>query len=440
MPLKACVPPGRTTFYLRGTVKAGKRSRSVYESTGIGAGEPGARERAEEIRLRREGEIYHELLHGPQAVVTFTEAAAGYGDKRARERVARNPALAGRPDKEMEYVAKWVRFLRARGVADIPLEEFCASGTEHLDAYFAELHIAKKHKLSTMHRERDTYQAVMNFAVSKKWAPADYPMPELPEWDIARQPVNKWLYPEEIRLFILLAPKHLRLYVAGVFATGNRGGELIFISRRFPNYDDRNGTGLCLDPGFEHVYLGWTKNGEPLIKPLPDWWVEMIKVSLAARTDSHDALFLTDDGVPYKRPRRQRGFIVKTAWLALRRRVAAVVYRLAKQKARQAECLLAANPRSQEAVKLRLEAERLTGRAGQCLRVTPHWGRHNAASHVLKHGGSKLDAKRVGGWRSDRMLERYTHLSPEAGKALANQLDFRRPVRAEIVQIEKKKA
>jgi hypothetical protein len=98
---------------------------------------------------------------------TVTEAAAAYGEKRARERVARNPALAGLPDKEMEYIAKWVRFLRSRGVADIPLADFCQSGKRHIDAYFADLHIAKKHKLSTMHRENDSYETLMNYAVSR---------------------------------------------------------------------------------------------------------------------------------------------------------------------------------------------------------------------------------------------------------------------------------
>src|SRR4051812_27040774 len=86
--LRAYLPPGRAHWYLRGTVKAGKRSRSVYESTGIGAGEPGAGQKAEELRLRREGEIYRELLYGPKSVITFTEAAAEYCEARARRRMA----------------------------------------------------------------------------------------------------------------------------------------------------------------------------------------------------------------------------------------------------------------------------------------------------------------------------------------------------------------
>ena len=179
------------------------------------------------------------------------EAAADYGAGRERERIARNPALKGQPDKEMEYVAKWVTFLRARGLADIPLMEMCTKVAPALATYFDEKHIQKGNKLSTMHRE-DTYHTVMNHAASKGWAPERYPRAQLPDYDILEQPVNKWLYPEEIMLFIRLAPKHLPLFTAGVFATGIRGGELLFVSRRRPSCQP-NTTGLSLEPGQEHI-------------------------------------------------------------------------------------------------------------------------------------------------------------------------------------------
>jgi hypothetical protein len=256
----------------------------------LAQGLPGAAAKAEEIRLRREGEIYHELLYGPKTVVTFTQAAAAYCEDRNRQRLIANPALAGRPDPEALYVAKWIKFLRGRGVADIPLEDFITDerqrrkaakdgrNTSHLKAYFDELHVAKGNKLSTMSRERDTYCTIMNFAADpeRAWAPADYPAPELPDYDSFAVPVNKWLYDEEVRLFIKLAPKHLKIMVAGVFATGIRGGEFLFISRRAPNYADRNATGLNLDPGTEHFYLGWSKSKKPIFRTIPDWYVEML--------------------------------------------------------------------------------------------------------------------------------------------------------------------
>jgi hypothetical protein len=143
MPFNALIPAGRTTYYLRGTVKAGKKSRSVYESTGAGSRQSGVVARAEEIRLRRESEIYAEMLYGAQAVATFTEAAAGYCEDRQRRRIARNAALIGQPDKEAKYVAKCVKFLRKRQVADVPLVDYLPDSKRHLAKYFDELHIAK---------------------------------------------------------------------------------------------------------------------------------------------------------------------------------------------------------------------------------------------------------------------------------------------------------
>jgi hypothetical protein len=433
MPLTAKVPPGREHFYLRGTVRAGQKSRSVYESTGVGARQPGGAAKAEEIRLRRESEIYQELLYGPKTVVTFTQAASGYCEHRARQRLIENPALAGWPDPEALYVAKWIKFLRGRSVADIPLIDFIEDerrrrqaakdgrNSSHLKAYFDELHIAKGNKLSTMSRERDTYCTVMNFAADpqRAWAPADYPTPELPDYDPFSVPVNKWLYDEEVRLFIKRAPKHLKIMVAGVFATGIRGGEFLFISRRAPNYADRNATGLNLDSGTEHFYLGWSKSKRPIFRTIPDWYVEMLHVHLAGRRDRHDALVLNDEGRPYKRPRRQKGFLVRTAWKSMRERVAAVIERLARRKARQAARL---NGESR-AIAMR-DVQRLRTRANVCRQVTPHWGRHNAASQQIMKGASETAVDKSAGWQSPKMKKRYTHLSPEFAKDVANALDF----------------
>ena len=83
-------------------------------------------------------------------------------------------------------------------------------------------------------------------------------------------------------------------------------------------------------------------------------------------------------------------------------------------------------------------AERLRQRAAICREVTPHWGRHNAASHLLMKGRTTQDAKRAGGWSTDIMMKRYAHLAPEANKVMANELDFAKPGRAIRVQLPKK--
>lgn len=409
MPLRAYLPAGRETYYLRGTVKAGNRSRSVYESTGIRAGTPGAQQKADEIRIQRETKIYRELIHGEETVVTWTEAAAHYCEKRNLLRTSRNPALAETPDKEAEYVLKLLTYFRRKGIADIPLTDFCDRASVVIDGYFKDMHIAKGNKLPTMTRERDTYNSVMNEAVRKKWVKADFPRPTLPEYDALAVPVNKWLYDDEIRLLIRVAPRHLKLFVAGVFATGRRSGEIIYMSRRRPDYSDPAGTGLSLEPGHEHFYFGHTKNGRPVIAPLPDWYVALLKSYLEARTDRHDALILTDERKPYIRPARQKGFIVRTAWRTMTKRASAVLLKRAGRAARLGDAEGAA---------------RLRDRASMMLQVTPHWGRHNAASHVLMQGMSERQAQRRGGWESAKMMRRYEHLSPEFNKEMANALDF----------------
>lgn len=415
MPLRAYIPPRREFYYLRGTVRAGKKARSIFESAGIGKGEPSAATRAEEIRLRRETEIYNELLYGPKRVITFTENASEYCEKRNRDRVAENPALAGLPDKEAEYVAKWITFLRRRGLADIPLSEFCDERRDDvlrtLGDYFREVHDAKGNTLDTKQREANVYCALMNHAVAKNRASPAFPRPELPAQDIFATPVNKWLYDEEIQLLVKSAGKKLKIFAAGVFATGIRGGEFLYLSRRPPNFSDPLSTGLSLELGHECFYLGWTrtKNRKPIVRAIPDWYVAMLQTYLEGRTDQHDALILTPKNQPYRRPRRQTGFQVKTAWKAMRERAAAVVERLARRKLVRG---------------LTREAARLMNRASILRTVTPHWGRHNAASHIVRKGLGKHAAQKAAGWRSERMVERYLHLAPEYAKDLANTLDF----------------
>jgi site-specific recombinase XerD len=93
----------------------------------------------------------------------------------------------------------------------------------------------------------------------------------------------------------------------------------------------------------------------------------------------------------------------------MRERAAKVVERLARRKLRSG---------------LTREAARLMNRAAILRTVTPHWGRHNAASHIVRKGLGKHAAQKAADWRSERMVERYLHLAPEYAKDLANTLDF----------------
>jgi hypothetical protein len=135
----------------------------------------------------------------------------------------------------------------------------------------------------------------------------------------------------------------------------------------------------------------------------------MLKPYLEKRADKHDALILTDERKPYKRPSRQKGFIVRTAWHSMTKKASTILLK------RSARAKRLSDPQA---------AMRLKDRAAIMLQVTPHWGRHNAASHMLMQGMSGSQAQRRGGWESAKMMRRYEHLSPEFNKDMANALDF----------------
>lgn len=69
MPIKIVEHPKSRNLYLRGTV----RGKYIFETTGTDN-----REAAEQIRIRREGELLQESIHGKRLTVTFMQAAAAY--------------------------------------------------------------------------------------------------------------------------------------------------------------------------------------------------------------------------------------------------------------------------------------------------------------------------------------------------------------------------
>jgi hypothetical protein len=128
---------------------------------------------------------------------------------------------------------------------------------------------------------------------------------------------------------------------------------------------------------------------------------------------------LTDEGVPYVKLKRQGGFQTKTAWRNLHERVAQVILRLARLKRYQANRL-----DGSEHEEMIAKAQELEGRAEVVRSVTPHWGRHNLASHASIKGLDTAKVRRLGNWQTDAMVRRYQHLKPEFGKELANVVEF----------------
>ncbi len=197
-------------------------------------------------------------------------------------------------------------------------------------------------------------------------------------------------------LHINCAPKHVRPFFAVLWNTGRRHSEILYVSRRFPDYTDRNGTGLNLEPGREHIYLGRTKNGKPRIVFLNDSAVAEIESWLESREDDFDALFLTHRLVPYKRTKKGRGGQTRTAW--------------------KITCAAAA--------KIIEEEWKLPERAKVMRQATPHWARHNMTSHLLASGEDDERVRDFMGWSSKAMVERYGWDLPEAGKKRANIVQF----------------
>jgi integrase len=417
MPLKVYVPPKRDTFYVRGTVRVGNQSRDVFKTTGIGIQVANARQLAEEIRFQTEERIRTELTYGAKAVVSWRQAVEGYAKKRSKERQDRDASLADEPDKQIEYVLKWTLWFDKRGKLDQPLHTI---NEEDLEKYFEEHHEWKGNKHSTQKREASVYLAVMNFA-DEKWAIGQFPKPKLVKSGKRSDPINKWLFIDEVGLFIRSAPQHLRVYVAGIFATGCRGGSILHLPRHRPVPGKNRGQGLRMERGNEQFHLGQTKGGVEEIRILPDWYADLLRIYLNLRTDNHDALFLTDQGVPYTKPRRQGGFQTKTAWKTLREKVAKVIDRLARLKEHQARKLQ--GPAWHDLI---AKARELRQRAEVVRTVTPHWARHTLASHAFMRGMSTEKVKRLGGWRTNEMVARYSHLMPGYGKQAANTVAFKR--------------
>jgi hypothetical protein len=159
---------------------------------------------------------------------------------------------------------------------------------EDVQAYFNE-HLRDK-ELSYRHRCRNSYLAVMNWAVEKKYCDAEYPKPDLPDHDPCEIQVNKNLPLPVIELFVEFAPEHAKLLFDTMFDTGLRGGELLIVNRTEPNKKQPRRSGLSLEEGNEHIRLGVTKDGKPITRSISERLAEEMRKELGKRQDTHDAL------------------------------------------------------------------------------------------------------------------------------------------------------
>lgn len=383
-------------IHITGTLRVAGQSVRIRKTTELSADEPQNWEIANSIRIKKEREITEQVVYGISPKATWAVAALDYLERRQlKHKAKRLPDTKIENDPEYNTIMRFTDFLQSRG---LHTEQLSSITEKDVNDFMNETHIKHGHAVSTMERTWHPIAAVFNRA---KVSP---PKPDLPDAiDKSRVPVlGKWLYPEEIALLINCAADHIKPLMAVQWNTGRRIGELLWLSRRMPDYSNPNSTGLNMSKGNEHIYLGRTKNGQPRIVYLNDTAVEAITNWLKSRKDDYDELFLTNKGVPYARPKKKGGGITKTAYRGARKRAAKILAKPIKDG-----------------------GWGLPERAKVMLQVTPHWARHNMTSHRLAKGESKEAIKDDLGWSSIEMVERYGHDLAGMGKARANLVQFK---------------
>ena len=250
-------------WYLRGTI----RGIRVYETTGTSDAAS-----AEEIRIKREGEILHRSIHGERGGHTFAEAALMYLEK-----------PGGVSDKEATYVFPMV-------------DHFGKLSLDRLDQAAIDRYVADRHPgaaSSTVQRVTLTpLTSILNHAHGLGWC-------DRPKFRRPKQPPGRvrWITTDEADRLIAAAPPHLKTLLTFLLYTGARLSEALYLDWR--NADLERRTVTFLD----------TKNGETRTVPLHDRPL----AALANLEHRDGAVFHTNKGVPYQR-RRDGGGQIKTAF------------------------------------------------------------------------------------------------------------------------------
>jgi integrase len=222
-------------------------------------------------------------------------------------------------------------------------------------------------KASDATRNRQAYtpaSAVMRHAGRRQWcAPLLLERPASPEDRV------RWLTLEEANRLIECCNKHLRPLVIFLLYTGARAGEALWLDWR--NVDLTRG----------HVVFPKTKNGEARGVPLH----QRVVTALANLSHRESEVFRRPDGVPYERP----------------------------------------DPESEEDTSA--GSRIATAFRGACNRARimdfhPHDCRHTWATWHYWANRDLGALKRLGGWKTDRMVLRYAHTNVEEHKHTIDRL------------------
>ncbi len=323
MPLKIVRRPKSPYWILRGTV----RGIRVEESTGTDK-----RPVAEDIRIKREAELLQQSIHGRRATVTFAEAALSYIHCGGRNKTG----------GEKRFLNPVIRHFGTTPLVKIDLEAI-ESGAAKLFPYAAP---------STRNRQFITPAvAVIRHAAERKWCE-----PLIVRRPRASESIVRWITYEEADRLLNACSEHLKPLVSSLLLTGARIGELLWLDWKY------------VDLPRGHMSLPKTKNGEPRGIPL----APRVVAALANLKHRDGEIFRTDDGKPYKRPKRtddtSAGSRIDTAFKAACRRAGIENFRV-----------------------------------HDCRHTWATW--HYMANRDL---GALM---RLGGWKSEKMVLRYAHVN-----------------------------
>lgn len=240
--------PRSPYWIIRGSVKGVR----IEESSGTTD-----RRLAEEIRARRESELFQEAIYGRSVSATFAQAAVSYIEAGGAK-----------------------QFLRP------VLEHFGETPLARIDQDAIERGARKVYPNATAAtRNRQFFtpaSAVLHHAAKRGWASS--PILERPS--VASSPF-RWLTPEEAERLIAAASAHLRPLIVFMLYSGARSGEALAL-------DWRN-----VDLARAHVTFERTKNGKSRGVPLH----RRLVAELADLSHREGPVFRRPDGLPYASPK-----------------------------------------------------------------------------------------------------------------------------------------
>lgn len=203
--------------------------------------------------------------------------------------------------------------------------------------------------------------------------------------DRPRQPNGKvkWLRQDGAECLIDACAPHLRPLVVFLLGTGARLSEALYLDWADVNLAERR------------VWFTDTKNGEARGVPLN----ERVLLELANLAQHEGAVFRRPDGEPYKR-RNGGGGQIDTAFNAACRR-AGLTDKVGE-----------------------VELPNGKTRAIWKARFSPHDCRHTWATWVYAATRDLRSLMELGGWKSERMVMRYTHVNPDHLAPLIDKLPW----------------